>query len=125
MADPVFVRGIKFPFQRVGTQLPSPTTNEVTISESLRQLISTAKLTRIMRPDFGTNIMSYVFENNTALLEENIRTEMATAIAKYEPRILVLAINTKRIDESLIIDIQYVVRATRIQTSESILVPIG
>jgi len=125
MAEPFFARGIKFPFQKVGNQLPAPTTNDATVSESLRTLILTPRGSRIMRPDLGTNIWAYIFENNTQVLAENIRAEIATAIAKYEPRVVVLQIDTLRVDTDIIISIHYVVRATQQYTTDSIRVPTG
>lgn len=125
MAEFTFASGIKFPFQRVGNQLPAATTNDTTISEALRTLILTPRGSRIMRPDLGTNIWAYIFENNTQLLAENIRAEIATAIAKYEPRVVVLQIDTQRKETDIIITIHYVVRATRVYTRDSIRIPMG
>jgi phage baseplate assembly protein W len=125
MAEFTFARGIKFPFQRVGNQLPAPTTNDTTVSEALRTLILTPRGSRIMRPDMGTNLWAYIFENNTQLLAENIRAEIATAVAKYEPRVIVLQIDTQRKETDVIISIHYVVRATQRYTSDSIRIPIG
>lgn len=62
--------------------------NETDIKQSLEILIGTALGERVMRPDYGSNMESYVFEplDNTlkTLLESNIRD----AILLHESRIV-------------------------------------
>lgn len=59
------------------------------IKNDLIQLLLTAPGERVMRPDFGTLLRRFVFNNITreslVLLRENI----LEAIAKYEPRITI------------------------------------
>lgn len=59
------------------------------IKNDLVQLLLTAPGERVMRPDFGTLLRRFVFNNITreslVLLRENI----LEAIAKYEPRITI------------------------------------
>jgi phage baseplate assembly protein W len=53
------------------------------------QLIMTQKGARVMRPDFGTDVRSSLFEPLNAQLVENLRSQILEAIAKYEPRVIV------------------------------------
>lgn len=106
-------RGIAFPFQRGDTGFPAAAVDDTLIGDSLRQLVLTPRGSRVMRPDFGTNIMAYVFENNDEILSEVIRSEIMAAIGKYEPRVIVRAIRVTRQDTKVFAEIRYVVRATR------------
>ena len=73
-----------------------------------------------MRPDFGTSAEAYVFENNDVLLEENIRTEVFNALAKYEPRIIVTGITAVREGTEITLTIFYIIKAMREATSTTL-----
>ena len=112
MADPVF-RGFAFPFQRDGVNFPKQADDDDLIRDSLVQLILTARFERLMRPDFGTNALSFVFENNDGLLAENLRTEVMNVVGRFEPRVIIRQIQTSRQDTKILLTISYIVRATR------------
>jgi phage baseplate assembly protein W len=76
-----------------------------------------------MRPDFGSDAMSFIFENNNDLLAELIREEVTTAITKFEPRAIVRDVQTVRDDSEVTITIIYVVVLTGNQDSVEITVP--
>jgi len=110
-----FVRGFKFPFQKVGRELPAPSSDELAIEESLRQLISTPRRARLMRKDLGTGAYDYVFEPNTPLMVENLRTDVMTAVGRYETRVLLTGIDAVRdLDKGeVVLILNYIVRATQ------------
>jgi phage baseplate assembly protein W len=113
MATAFFFRGIQFPFQSGNTSFPAAATDDDLIKQSLIQIVLTQKGERIMRPDFGTRALSFIFENNDDTLAEAIRTDLATAVAKYEPRVLLKKIEITREDSQVVVDIRYVVVASR------------
>lgn len=116
-------RGFSFPFRKEGSSYPVQATDADLIRESLKQIVLTGRGERIMRPDFGTSALSYIFENNDLVLEENLRTEVFNSISKYEPRVLVTRIDAKREDTTLDLTIQYVILATR--QVDTLSVPLG
>lgn len=118
-----FFRGIRFPFRRGTTSFPEGATDDDLIKQSLIQIVLTQKGERVMRPDFGSKALTFVFENNNDTLAEIVRTDLAMAIAKYEPRVLLRAIGVTQKDTQIIIDIQYVVVATRTDQRLQIDVP--
>jgi len=118
-------RGIAFPFQQGDTSFPEAATDNDLIRQSLLQIVLTQKGERVMRPDFGTNVFSYVFENNNDVLEEMIRVDVSQAVARYEPRVLVRAIDVTREDTTINITVRYVIVATRQEDSVQIPVPGG
>ncbi|NBD22295.1 GPW/gp25 family protein [Paenibacillus glycinis] len=91
--------------------------HEQDIEQAIRIILFTVKGERVMRPDFGCGIHDYVFAAlNTAtigLMESSVRD----ALARWESRIAVTKVTVSEdpIEISLgklLIDIQYVVRAT-------------
>lgn len=123
MAAPILYRGIKFPFQRGSTSFPRAVTDDELIRDSLFQLFRVLVGERVMRPDVGSNAMSYVFENNDAILGGLLRADVQTVIAKYEPRVQVIDVEIERVESTITLTISYIVLATR-QTN-SVSIPLG
>lgn len=110
-----FFRGINFPFTKGKTALPEPVYDSDLVKQSLQQIVLTGRNQRVMRPDFGCDAYSFVFEPNTDMLAELIRTEVNAAIGRFEPRVVVQDIGVVRDTEKgeVIVTIQYVLVATR------------
>lgn len=123
MAIAAFFKGFKFPFSGGTTAYPEAAIDNDLIKQSLIQIVLTQKGERVMRPDFGSRAMTFVFENNNDALAEMIRTDISTAIAKYEPRVIVKKVDVAREENMVSIDIQYVVIATRQDQRLKITVP--
>jgi phage baseplate assembly protein W len=124
MAEPVY-KGIAFPFQKGQITFPKVVTDNELIRQSLIQLVLTPKGSRIMRPEFGTNILSHIFENNTTLLGLKIRSDVGTAISKFEPRVILQGVGVARSDTSVIITVGYVVKITQAQDRVTLSVPVN
>lgn len=105
-------RGYSFPFRPVGGVFPARSEDETLLAQALIQLIGTRRGERVMRPDFGTRIYDFLFENNDEVLQELVRADVMSAIGTFEPRVLVSNITIERKpDEGLIdVKIEYVVR---------------
>lgn len=110
-----FYRGIAFPFQKGPTALPEPVTDDELVKQSLQQIILTGRNQRVMRPDFGCNALSFVFENNTTLLSELIRTEVASAIGRFEPRVILQNVIVERDEDNgtVYVTLEYIVLTTK------------
>ncbi len=111
MADPVY-KGMAFPFQKGQTSFPKQVTDADLIRQSLIQIALTPKGSRIMRPDFGTNVLNHIFESNSVLLGVKIRNDVAAAISKFEPRVILRGVGVARTENSVIITVGYVVKTT-------------
>jgi len=105
-------KAIAFPFQKGKTQFPEAAQDSVLIKQALVQLIMTGLGERIMRPKFGTNVAAYLFENVNIDLELEVRREISSAIALYEPRVRVATIGVVTEDTTIDVLIEYVVIAT-------------
>jgi Bacteriophage baseplate protein W len=85
------------------------------IKQSLRIILGTDQGERVMRPDFGAGLRSFVFGPLSATMLQKIKSRTQDALVKWEPRIDVLQVKVT-IDATergkLLIEIQYRVRAT-------------
>ncbi len=112
MAKNLF-RGIGFPFAKSSAALPAPAVDDALVKQSLAQIVLTSKGERLMRPDFGSNAMAFVFENNDLVFQETVRSDVMTAIAKYETRVIVRSVDVEQDDEKATITINYINIVTR------------
>ena len=78
-----------------------------------------------MRPQFGCNLQAYVFESNNDLLQQLLRTEVAAAIGKFEPRALLQDVQFTRSANSVEVTVVYAVVATRTLDTVQVSVPTG
>lgn len=115
MADPT-IRTFAFPFRKGEISFPQVATDEDAIKASVIQIITTTKGERIMRPDFGCNAFSYVFENNGSDFRINVEREVRQSLARWERRIRVDSVNISSNDITepgqILIEIFYTITAT-------------
>lgn len=102
MAISAFYRGMAYPFQQGNDATPAPAYDDLLVRMSLEQLLQTRRGERVMRPNFGCDIFQYVFENNDDLLIQLLRTEIAAAIAKWEPRARLNFVDVTRPQENVV-----------------------
>lgn len=57
------------------------------IRQSIRTLLLTARGERVMRPDFGSALGDFLFENIDATTVALIKREVVSTIERYEPRV--------------------------------------
>lgn len=124
MATPVVYKGIKFPFQKSGTSFPAAVEDEALVRESLLQLVLTMNGERIMRPEFGSNALTFVFENNSDVLSNLLQAEIRGIVARFEPRIQVLDVGVSRRSSQIILTISYIVLSTRKTGRATVPIPI-
>lgn len=83
-------QGIKFPYfadKRGTTSLSSEIER---INQSLFIIFETPKGSRLMLPEFGSDLHKYRFEPNDAILQEQIRYSVINDVSRWEPRVNVL-----------------------------------
>lgn len=98
MADGKYIN-INFPFQdsSKGFFLELNDSDSSAIKADLMHLILTRKGERLYLPDFGTNLMAFIFEPNDSTTLSEIKSEISTVVSKYLPK---LSINEINVDES-------------------------
>lgn len=125
MADEKFLgTGMKFPPQI------NPTTGRFTcssgkesIKESVYLILMTQRTERFMRPEFGSQVMSYVFAQTDATMLNLMAHEIAADIQRNEPRIEQVHIDMDQHSKPgcLFINVNYTVRGEN--TRENMVFP--
>lgn len=106
-------RGIAYPMQRRGKELPAKAIDAELIKQSLVQIILTPIGSRVCRPRFGTNILAHLFENNDPLRAEMLKADLIKNISEQEPRISLRDINMSQEGSTLYLNIVYIIIYTQ------------
>lgn len=90
---------IAFPFQESdrGDFLELNNSDKHAIKSDLMHLILTRKGERLYMPDFGTDLLKYIFELNDETSHVNIRKDISETVKKYLPN---LQINEVLVEEN-------------------------
>lgn len=114
MAKTSFI-GIKFPFNIQSIQktfLDLDSTPQDAIKSSLMHLIFTPKGQRIRNPEFGTNLIQFIFSPNDAQTWGEVKTEIQQAVTRFIPNTTLNNIEVYEVDDGrgLIASIEYTVK---------------
>jgi hypothetical protein len=88
---------------------------EEDIAQAIKIILSTNPGERVMRPDFGAGLNSFVFEPVNQITIQLVKTRVEESLIDWEPRIDVLAVKVDTdpvLRNRLSIDLSYRVRAT-------------
>jgi len=104
---------LKFPF-RIGGAGPLTSTRSEHVREQIEQVLFTSPKERVFRPEFGVGIRRLVFEPNSSALWNITQRELTTSLAQalygeVDPK--TLEVELERGDDSLIINISYMLAA--------------
>lgn len=83
--------GIKFPFNEESdrkTFFDLNENKEDAIKSMILHIILTPKGQRLRMPDFGTDLIKFIFEPNESVTWENIKNEIVRQISKYLPEVI-------------------------------------
>lgn len=123
--------GIKYPFSEESERLTFFDLDE-TKSEGIRSkilhIIFTPKGQRLRRPDFGTNLLKFIFEPNDGETWDRIKEEIRQQISLYLPEVIFndIAIlrNTEDGEHSIFVQVDYSVQSNGEITENKTLVRI-
>lgn len=117
-------RGISYPFRKGAQEFPVSASDDELIKQSILQILFTNQGDRIMRPDFGSSVLQYVFDPNEAALGDLLWQAIQAALSRWEPRIELLDVRVDRHESEVKVTIDYGVIATQTQGSVSANVPV-
>lgn len=115
MAQEFVGAGWAFPVRTDSTGGIALSREHTEIREAIHLILATTPGERPMRPAFGCAVHDYVFAPANARTAGDIASAVRFALAAWEPRITVAAVNVRfdRADEGiLLIDILYSIRGT-------------
>lgn len=99
---------------KVSTGNTQVLTDSKSINNRLGLLLLTSKGELLGDPNYGTNLMRYIYENNNYILHDSIVEEILTAVDTYEPAIYLSAddITITPHDNKVDISIAYYIKNT-------------
>ena len=109
-------RGVKFPLQidpRTGKI--AMVSEEEDIAEAIGIILNTVQGERVMRPDFGSNVLDYIFSETSDTMRQGLAFDLREQLGYQEPRIDEVEISCEdadKMDGALIVNVSYRVRST-------------
>ena len=109
-------RGLKFPLQvdpRTGKI--AMVSEEEDIRESIGIILRTGQGERIMRPEFGSTVMRYLFQPVQNTSRARLVNELSEHIHDQEPRIMDVEVDCEPMegpDSGLVVSVSYTIRST-------------
>ena len=70
-------------------------TNEQSVNQSLRNIIKTINGERLFNPDFGSQVLSSLFEPNDFFQLEQIKSSITHSINRFERRVNLISVDVK------------------------------
>jgi phage baseplate assembly protein W len=128
MADGSFIN-INFPFQdsSKGFFLELNDDDSSAIKADLMHLILTRKGERLYLPDFGTNLLKYIFQPNDSSTQSEIKAEISQTVKKYLPNLQVndvIVEQTSTSEYSATVRIDYTVTDDVFETTDFVIINI-
>lgn len=108
-------QGIKFPIQvNKATGRFVMATEEESVKESVYLILMTQKTERWVRPEFGSNILSYTFMDTSLTRINMMARELEDTVLSQEPRISQVEVSVEpRLSQGcLIVNLSYLIAAS-------------
>lgn len=109
-------RGVKFPLQvdpRTGKF--AMVQREEDIQEAIAILLHTMRGERVMRPDFGSTVLDYVFAPASSSTRHSLERDIREQLLFQEPRITDVEVSCQENDRqtgAIVVEVSYTVRST-------------
>jgi phage baseplate assembly protein W len=87
-----------------------PLANEAAVRNALLNLIRTPVGTRPSNLDYGTRVSEFLFAPADTQTEVEVNEEVASAIERFEPRVMVVSVESNILDDGLQVIVEYYVK---------------
>jgi phage baseplate assembly protein W len=120
---------INYPFKdsNKGFFLDLTSDDNAAIKADLMHLILTVKGQRLYLPDFGTDLLKFIFEPNDTLTLSGIKEEITTVVKKYLPKLQIKEISVVQSPDSeyaAVVRIDYTITDDVFTTSDFVIINI-
>ena len=109
-------RGLKFPLQVDGrTGKFATVSQEEDIREAIGIILNTVQGERVMRPEFGTDILEYIFAPSSSSTHHSLMQEVQEQLMFQEPRITDVEVSCRtdgRQSGAVVVEVGYTIRST-------------
>ena len=108
--------GIKYPFtisKQDGFFVDLNSDLKDKVASEIAHVILTQKGTRLKMPDFGTDLIKYIFEPSDTLEWNTVESEIRRAVGQYVSNATIQSVEVKRDeseDHSIYLDIMYAIK---------------
>ena len=108
--------GIKFPFtisKQDGFFVDLNSDLKDKVASEIAHVILTQKGTRLKMPDFGTDLIKYIFEPSDTLEWNTVESEIRRTVGQYVSNATIQSVEVKRDeseDHSIYLDIMYAIK---------------
>ena len=122
--------GIKYPFKSEGFEHYFLDTNDDLkdkVRSQLMHIVFSPKLQRIRMPEFGTDLIKYIFEQNDDVSWEAVKNEVAESVRRWATNITINDIQVVKNEEDeseIYVRLDYSVSEGNKITNDSIIVQI-
>ncbi len=118
---------INFPFKNStdGFFLDMNSSDGPAIKADLLHLILTRKGQRLYNPDFGTDLLKFIFEPNDSLTLNGITQEIKTVVSKFLPKLKINEISVNESPESeyaAVVRIDYIITDDVFETVDFVII---
>ena len=86
-----------------------PVTDELAIKRSMSNLVKTPKGSRPFRPDYGSDVLQYAFQQG-AFAEDALNRSLYETFRRFEPRVIVTKIESKINENDISVNIDYIIQ---------------
>jgi phage baseplate assembly protein W len=115
---------IDFPFHISGDGRSAETGRDDHIRDMIEELLFTSRGERVNRPDFGSGLLQLVFGPNSPELAAALQFSLQADLQRWLGDLIELrSLEVKSVESSILITIQYAVRATNEQQTATFTVP--
>jgi phage baseplate assembly protein W len=120
---------INYPFKDSpkGFFLDLTSDDQHAIKADLMHLILTRKGQRLYLPDFGTDLLKFIFEPEDGLTLDGIKQEITTVVKKYLPKLQITSITVDQSTESeyaAVVTMNYTITDDVFTTSDFVIIKI-
>lgn len=120
---------IHYPFKdsSKGFFLDLNSDDQSAIKSDLMHLILTRKGQRLYNPDFGTDLLRYIFEPEDGFTLNQIKEEITNVVKKYLPKLQINNINVDQSTESeyaAVVRLDYIITEDVFSTTDFIIINI-
>ncbi|MBE7005312.1 MAG: baseplate protein [Ruminococcaceae bacterium] len=109
-------RGLRFPLQiDPKTGKFAMVSEEEDIAEAIGIILNTVQGERVMRPEFGSNVLDYTFSAASDSERQSLAFDLREQLGYQEPRIDDIDVRCRETDElegAIIVEVSYRVRST-------------
>ena len=105
--------GIKFPFtisKQDGFFVDLNSDLKDKVASEIAHVILTQKGTRLKMPDFGTDLIKYIFEPSDTLEWNTVESEIRRAVGQYVSNATIQSVEDESEDHSIYLDIMYAIK---------------